>query len=1147
MLLLNSIMPTVPVFAERNNNQTDCENAGWVWNDNNCVFEDQTHCEGVGWTWNGSCSFSAPVIDPDPGLAPTPECTWWEGIPADAEKWATNPGSDTAWSYQPNKAISSLWVCEWRCGEWKHLEDSICVNNPVITYDYIHSADSWNNAYYDNSGLKTYLDDNTGYPYQGWKEDRWSITYSKRCGEEYYNETTEEGQTNNPGFRDDANCVPSWHGAIYNSTSSANAYASYPWVVVNFSKSVEGIISISDGTTTKYRGSAWWKSSQSEAGNKTFSSYSIASIPAQLWSSYAITDDDGTTTFVRNNLEIKLILSDGTIVTASEAEYQTCDAWEHFDWTSCVANTKAAVDCIPASQVANAATYEAIPTWNAEYNTYINWACTVTTCADEYHVKDGACVSNADTTSCTPVPTEDKDLNGIYDEGEQVGISWDWEAWSTPATCKLVSCNNWATLSDWVCKFTVTFDAKGGTFTDPTSVLAVPWTTINAPKNPTKNNLAFGGWYTSTDEGITLSAEAFDFDHETKWKITWNITLYAKWIDDVQVPSGTTLQDGAEIPVLETTSENLAATIFVWLSDSEKSELWITSETQGNLQWEKKLVFKDNNGNTIEWSKQFTKAVLVKVPVRDNTQKIKIFIKHGDNPFWLEWLATGPTECIDGTPVNNVYHGEFLTTTTDSIDIWTCEASIVEATSPEAVAKIVVDGGAGDIYYDSLRDAIEWATAGATIKLVADDHVSFADTAGKREITINKNITIDGQKTLTENYTIYGINDYAYTSSKGDHDIFISAWNVTIKNLNISEFAGAKTNNYRTYPIWTSQAYAGNLTLQNVNIDKFNRTAININNWTVTIDGCTITWDAPTTREESSDWFQWWIDNVNGTVTVTNTTITWMWAYDSDWDRDVGAAVQISWNGTINLWEGNELNGDYALVAGNGGRDNEVWDPQSWKIIVTDWIINGKIFAAPEAESHSINIKWWIFSDPVPMEYCAEGFNPATTDDGKNTVKAWYKVTFIPTSTADSFTWYINPYDSIGSNKPVDPTRTNFTFGWWYTNPAVESTKYDFNSQVTSDLTLKAKWKNNVIFQSNWGSTVASQTVDDGWLIEEPSDPTRDGYDFKWWYEDDEFAYKWIFDTNMVSESPKTLYAKWEATPDAVVYTVSHVKPYSSK
>ena len=46
--------------------------------------------------------------------------------------------------------------------------------------------------------------------------------------------------------------------------------------------------------------------------------------------------------------------------------------------------------------------------------------------------------------------------------------------------------------------------------------------------------------------------------------------------------------------------------------------------------------------------------------------------------------------------------------------------------------------------------------------------------------------------------------------------------------------------------------------------------------------------------------------------------------------------------------------------------------------------------------------------------------------------------------------------------KPADPTRDGYTFGGWYTDEACTQA-YDFNTPVTADLTLYAKWTKNAV------------------------------------------------------------------------------------
>lgn len=65
-----------------------------------------------------------------------------------------------------------------------------------------------------------------------------------------------------------------------------------------------------------------------------------------------------------------------------------------------------------------------------------------------------------------------------------------------------------------------------------------------------------------------------------------------------------------------------------------------------------------------------------------------------------------------------------------------------------------------------------------------------------------------------------------------------------------------------------------------------------------------------------------------------------------------------------------------------------------------------------------------------------------------------------------------------------------------------------------------------VTFNSDGGSEVESQTVEDGGKATEPTDPTKSGYEFDGWYSDSEFTTEWDFTTDTVT-ADITLYAKW--------------------
>ena len=75
-------------------------------------------------------------------------------------------------------------------------------------------------------------------------------------------------------------------------------------------------------------------------------------------------------------------------------------------------------------------------------------------------------------------------------------------------------------------------------------------------------------------------------------------------------------------------------------------------------------------------------------------------------------------------------------------------------------------------------------------------------------------------------------------------------------------------------------------------------------------------------------------------------------------------------------------------------------------------------------------------------------------------------------------------------------------------------------------------------FDTNGGTNVSKQTVDNGGKVEEPATPTKTGYTFAGWYKDSELETAWDFDTDTVTE-PTTLYAKWTANTNTP-YVVNH-------
>ena len=136
---------------------------------------------------------------------------------------------------------------------------------------------------------------------------------------------------------------------------------------------------------------------------------------------------------------------------------------------------------------------------------------------------------------------------------------------------------------------------------------------------------------------------------------------------------------------------------------------------------------------------------------------------------------------------------------------------------------------------------------------------------------------------------------------------------------------------------------------------------------------------------------------------------------------------------------------------------------------------------------------------------------------------------------------------TIDTDELTPPIVEGFTFDGWYTDDTY-STKFDFNTSITSNTTVYAKWTANdykVSFVTEHGKAPASQNVPYNGTATNPGELTAEGYTFIGWYTDD--TYDTEFDFTQPITGNTTVYAKWTANDYEVSFVTEHGDPPTSQ
>ncbi len=186
------------------------------------------------------------------------------------------------------------------------------------------------------------------------------------------------------------------------------------------------------------------------------------------------------------------------------------------------------------------------------------------------------------------------------------------------------------------------------------------------------------------------------------------------------------------------------------------------------------------------------------------------------------------------------------------------------------------------------------------------------------------------------------------------------------------------------------------------------------------------------------------------------------------------------------------------------------------------------------AEKEGYEIKWYVdgeeydFSEPLTL-------TANTKIEGKYVKTTMYTVKFNSDGGTSVTSQKVKPNEKATEHDAI--TKNGYIFDGWYLN----NNKFDFNTVITKNITLVAKWTEDpnvkryeVTFDSDGGTSVTKQRIIENEKAKEPKVPTKTGFKFLGWYLGDT-----KYDFKKAVTSDIALKAKWE---EIIKYTVTFNK-----
>ncbi|KAK3604987.1 hypothetical protein CHS0354_000652 [Potamilus streckersoni] len=628
--------------------------------------------------------------------------------------------------------------------------------------------------------------------------------------------------------------------------------------------------------------------------------------------------------------------------------------------------------------------------------------------------------------------------------------------------------------------YTVTFNSNEGSTV--ANIIVAHGNKVTKPADPTRAGHAFSGWY--KEAGLT---NVFNFDMET---ITANITLFAKWEANSYTVTFNS-NEGSTVP---------AATVTYGNKVTKPADPTRAGHAFGG--W-----YKDNN--TFLQSFNFETETI--------TANITLFAKWEANSYTVTFNSN------EGSTVANIIvaYGNKVTKPADptraghAFSGWYKEAGLTnvfnfDMETIQQTSRYCKMGG------EFIHGNVSTATKVQHHEPADPTRAGHAFSGWYKEAGLTNVFNFD-METITANITLFAkweANSYTVTFNSNEGS---TVANIIVAYGNKVTKPADPTRAGHAFGGWYKEAGLTNVFNFDAEIITSNITLFakwEANSYTVTFNsnegstvaniivayGNKVTKPADPTRAGHA--FGGWYKEA-GLTNVFNfdtETITANITLFAKWEAN-------SYTVTFNSNEGSTVAN---IIVAYGNKVTKPTDPTR----------AGHAFGGWYKEAGLTNV----------FNFDTEAIIANVTLYAKWTINT-YTVTFNSNEGSTVPAATVNYSDRV--TRPSNPTQSGYSFGGWFKD-ATLTTEFDFNTPITADITLYAKWNQNqanqftVSFNTNSGSSIDDQVILSQGKATRPNNPTRAGYTFVDWYKEASFTTVFDFTTEIIT-ADITLYAKWTA------------------